>query len=522
MPKKIPIAAVIDIGSNELRLHIAQATNQTDEKHPEAVKYLENLSYPLSLGRDTFHAGKMSFDKVDKACEVIKNFLHVARGYGIRNVYTVASTAMGEAANVDYILDQIKIKTGVDVCVIDDLEEKRHIYKLLTHYAEDSLKKSAVIVYIGTGSMGVSLFIDGKMPRTWNIRVGSLRMCELFGELQEFTREFYRLMEEYLAGFTYKLRDELPEGIRHFIVSGPEIELIARLAMPEDSLPYGTPLFQIPREDFEAFYEKIKRKTTDRIAIDYDLDADKAESLLPAACIYQNLMDCTQAKVITASRMLPCDGILFEMLFPRRFAAIDKRFDKGTLLSAKELAARHGANIPHGELVRDFAIMIFNKIKKLHGLGNRDKLLLMAAALLHDIGECINTLDHHKISYEMVRRSDIVGLTQAEHEIVALICRYHSGAASPDLDEPCFSLLDSGTKVRVSKLAAMLRLADALDRSHIQKCQHIDVKLSDGTLIITVNTASNFALEKWSFEEKGRFFAEVFGIKARLKIRKLQ
>lgn len=521
MPKKAPTAAVIDIGSNELRLHIAQAPKQPTEKDSEKIEYLESLVYPLSLGRETFFEGKMSFDKVDQACDVIKNFLHVSRDYGVRNVYTVAGTAMREAENMDFILDQIKIKTGIDVQVIDDLEEKRHIYKLLTHHAEDFLKKSAVIVYIGTGSMGVSLFIDGKMARTWNIRVGSLRMGELFGDLQEFTREFYRLMEEYLAGITYKLRNELPKGIQHFIVSGPEIELIAKLVISKGTPPFGVPLFDIPRKDFDEFYEKIKRKTTDKIASDYALDGDIAESLLPAACIYQNLLNCTSAKAITASRMLPCDAVLFEMLYPKRFAAIEKRFDKGTVLSAREIALKYHANIPHIEQVRDFALMIYDKIKKLHGLGGRDKLLLTAAALLHDIGEYINTLDHHEISYEMVRRSDIVGLTHGEIEIVALLCRYHSGEAVPDLKEPCYANLNASTRVRVSKLAAMLRLADSLDLGRAQKCHNIDVKLSDGMLNITINTSANMALEQWAFADKGQFFAEVFGIKAMLKIKKL-
>lgn len=519
MSKMPSIAAVIDIGSNELRLHIAQTSNSV-KKEPEAVKYLESLSYPLSLGRDTFHAGKMSFDKVDRACEVIKNFLHVAKGYGVReqNVRTVASTAMREAANLDYILDQIKIKTGVIVHVMDDLEEKRHIFKLLTHYAEDSLKKSAVVVYIGTGGMGVTLFVDGKMSRTWNILVGSLRTGELFGDIQEYTRDFYRLMEEYLAGYTYKLREDLPEDIQHFIVSGQEIDVIAGLVLGE-SPTLGTPLFEVPREDFEGFYEKIKRKTTDLIATDCHLDLDRAESLLPAACIYQNLLDCTSAANITASRMLPCDAILFEMLHPKCFAAIDKRFDKGTVFSAKELAARHNTNIPHGELVRDFAVIIFDKLRKVHGLGSRDKLLLVAAAFLHDIGECVNTLEHHKISYEMVRRSDIAGLIQHEKEIVALICRYHS--LTPDLDAQHYSTLPSETKVRVSKLAAMLRLADSLDKSHTQKSKQIEVSFSENTLIITIRTETNLALEQWAFAEKGRFFEEVFGIKAELCIKKI-
>jgi exopolyphosphatase/guanosine-5'-triphosphate,3'-diphosphate pyrophosphatase len=515
MHNKNQTAAVIDIGSSEMRLHIAQASGEAKE----SVKYLESLSYPLSLGRDTFHAGKMSFHKADKACEVIKNFMHVAKGYGVRaqNVRVVACTAMREASNVDYILDQIKIKTGVNVHVMDDLEEKRHIYKLLTHYAEDLLKKSAVIVYIGTGSIGVNLFVDGKMPRTWNIRVGSLRMGELFGDLQEFTRDFYRLMEEYLAGYTYKLRDELPENIQNFIVSGQESGVISGLILPEKP-PHHMPLYEISRRDFENFYEKIKHQTTDRIAADYNIDMDMAESVLPASCICQNLIECTHANVITGSRMLPCDAILFETLHPRRFAAIDKRFDKGTILSAKELAARFNANIPHCEQVRDFALLIFNKINKLHGLGKRDELLLTAAAYLHDIGECINTLEHNIISYEMVRRLDIVGLTQAELEMVALICRYHS--STPNLRAISYNVLTSETKVRVSKLAAMLRLADSLDRSHTQKLSDIHVHFSENALIITIHTNENLSLEHWAFSQKGKFFEEVFGINAKLKIKK--
>ncbi|MDR0273410.1 MAG: HD domain-containing protein, partial [Clostridiales bacterium] len=337
-----------------------------------------------------------------------------------------------------------------------------------------------------------------------------------FGDLQEYTREFYRLMEEYLAGYTYKLRDELPEGIKHFIVSGQEINILAEILTTENSPSKETPLFEISRNDFAELYEKIKRKTTDRIAVEYNLDADKAESLLPAACICHNLLECTDAKVIAASRMLPCDAILFEMLFPSRSAAIDKKFDKGTTLSVRELATRHNANIAHCEIVRDFAIMIFNRIKKLHGLESRDQLLLIAAAFLHDIGESVNTLDHHKISYEMVRRSDIVGLTQTEQRIVALICLYHS--SSPDL-KFCKNL-PTETIVRISKLAAMLRLADSMDRSHTQKSKNAEVKLSDTSLTITINTNANLSLEQWAFSEKGRFFEEVFGIKAALKIKK--
>ena len=515
MIKKSHAAAVIDIGSSEMRLHIAEAGVQSTK----TVRYLDRLIYPLSLGRDTFHAGKMNFDKVDKACEIIRNFLYAAKGYGVRNVRTIAGTAMREAENADYILDQIKIKTGVDVQVVDDLEEKLQIYKLLSYYAKESLKKSAIIVYTGTGSIGISLFAKGRMPRTWNIRAGSLRMSELFGDQQEYTKDFYRLMEEYLASFTKKLRAKLPEGIEHFIVSGTEIEAISRL-VTNSSPPYDSPLFDVPREDYEEFYDTVKRKTVSRISSDYGIEVHNAESLLPAACIYHDLLGCTEAKAITATCMLPCDAYLFEMLYPKLFASVEKSFDKCTILSARILAKENDIEAEHGELVSEYSNMIFDKLKKLHGLGGRDKVLLTVAALLHDVGKSVNDLDHNLISYEIVRRLNLVGITQKEQEIIALICRYHSGD-SPHLEEPNYTNLDFGTRVRVSKLTSMLRLADALDRSSTRiKYKNLDVKLSETALYVTAHTSEYVALEEWTFKEKSGFFQEVFGIKAVLRVKK--
>ncbi|MCL2203294.1 MAG: HD domain-containing protein [Defluviitaleaceae bacterium] len=515
-PKKPPIAAVIDIDSSELRLHIAQARTHPESER-EGVRYLESLRYPLSLGRDTFHAGKMRFDKVDRACEVIKNFLLAAKGYGVRHVRTVANAEAREAMNIDYILDQIKIKTGVNVDLMDDLDEKRLIYKLLSHYAEDSLKQSALMVYIGTGNIGVNLLENGRVPQTWNIPVGSLRMGELFGQLQEYTREFHRLLEEYLMSFTQHLAAAIPQGIAHFIVSGQEIDLIARLTGVDAA---DAPLFALPRACLLELGEKIKRKTPERIAAEFNLPIEKADALLPAVCIYQNLLALTQAQTLSASRMLPCDAVLFDMLHPKRFAAMDKRLARSTEISVRLLAERYRCNMAHGKQVRDFALAIFDKLKKLHGLGTRDKLLLNVAAILHETGEFVNIRDHHLHSYDIVRASDIVGLGAKETEIVALICRYHSWLA-PWEGDACYAVLEREEKVRVSKLVALLKLADALDRSYTQKFSEIDTRLTDGALTITVSTQTNAALEQWAFAEKGQFFAEVFGLKAQLRVRKV-
>ncbi len=507
MPKKAKAntVAVIDIGSNELRLKIAQ-----DSK--EKLKYIESLNYPLSLGRDTFTTGKISFEKVDKTCDIIKNFLTVTEAYGVSAIRAVATTAVREAQNTDYILDQIKIKTGLSVNVIDDTEEKLFIYKLMSLLIDDDYKKSAMMIYMGSGNIGISVMDDGKIPFIQNIKMGSLRISEMFGDIQEYSSEFYTVVEEYTKSFTDFLDGEIPDNIKHFIVSGHEIAVIANLCgVKADGL-----ILKLPKESFLKLYDDVKHKTADRISADYKIPHEKAELLLPALCIYNNLLNFTKADHILAPAVFLVDSIIYEMLYEDEFAAINKSFSKNTIMSAREHASRYVAIESHCQTVEGYALKIFDKMKKIHGLGNREKLLLQTAAILHDAGKFINMHRHYENSYMIVKNTDIVGLNQAETEIVALICLYHSRLIPNPLDTR-YSGLDLPSRVLVSKLTAILRIADSLDRSHTKKFKDIDVKTVENELIITVTTDKSIDLEQWSFNEKGAFFEDVFGMKPILK-----
>ena len=517
--KKPRIAAVIDIGSNEIKLMIAQASS-SEEAEPsgkyQTPKYLENLSYPLGLGRDTFQTGRIGFDKTEKACEIINNYLKVIKDYGVRDAKAIATTAVREAGNMDYILDQIKIKTGLSVHVLDDMEEKNYLYKLLTHCAGEEMLRSAMMVYIGTGNIGVSVIQDGQMPYVRIIKVGSLRMGELFGDLEGYTSDFYLLMEEYLASFTDVLGNEISKDIKYFVASGHEIGLIAELTGVKAEAPF----YNIPRKKILALYNDIKTKSDAQTAADYKIDIERAGLLLPAACIYQNLLGFTGAEQITAARFLPCDAVLYEMLYSKTFMQLNKSQGRSTLLSARALAKRFEANEAHYTHVNGFAMTIFDKMKKIHGLGGREKLLLQTAAILHDTGKFINNREHYRHSCEIIRGSDIAGLSQLETNIVALISLNHS-RLTPSTSEPMYAALTVENRVRVSKLAAILRLSDALDRSHTKKFPPITVKTTTDAMTVHVETDSNAALEQWSFNDKGNFFEEVFGIKAKIKVKRL-
>ena len=506
---RIELAAVIDIGSSELRLKTAQFAKTR-------IKYLESLTYPLSLGRDTFNTGKIGFDKVDKACDIIRNFMIIIREYGIENIRVVATTAVREAVNMDYFLDQAKIKTGFSISVMDDMEEKLYIYKLLTRLLKDEVKNSALMVHIGSGNLGLSALENGRIQFMQNIKVGSLRISELFGEIQEYSNEFYIVLEEYLHSFTDMLETVIPENTKHFIVSGTEVSIASELI---GSVKKGV-FKMIPKDKFLDFYNEVKFKTTERAAADYHIAFEKAELLFPAMCIFHDLLRFTQAERIIAAELMLSDAILYEMLCPQEFAAINKDFSKSTLLSAMALAKKCDAMESHYKQVENFAVKIFDKMKKLHGLGHREKLLLQTAAILHDIGKFINISDHYRHSYDMITGADITGLNQLETEIAANLALYHSHWAPSPSDEN-YKRLNLYNRVLVSKLTAILRLADALDRSHAQKFDEIDVKITGNELMVTISTDENIDLEQWSFMVKGAFFEEVFGIKAVIRKKKV-
>ncbi len=501
---KPPMAAVIDIGSNELRLKVAQGG--------KVIKTIESLSFPLSLGRDTFHNGKISFEKVEKACTTIKNFLTVVKQYGVTDIRAFATTAVREATNSNYILDQIKIKTGLDITVMDDMDEKSYIYKLLSAMLDDDVRQSSMMIYLGSGNIGISVTENNRMPFMQNVKIGALRISEIFGDMPEYTSEFYLILEEYLSSFTDMLDNDIPDAIGHFIVAGYFSALIAELCGAETK----NDVRYIPKDRFLKLYDDIKHKTSEQISDEYDIPFERTELLLPVVCICHNLMGFTNAELIVSPDIMLSDAILYEMLRPDEFAKLSKEFYKNTVHSAQAIAKKYFAVEEHYKTVAKFALTIFDKMKKIHGMGAAEKLYLHTAAILHDIGKYINLKGHYYQSCNIIRGTDIVGLNGLQTKLVAAICLYHSRLL-PSENDDIYRDLSTENKVLVSKLAAILRIADALDRSHMHKFDDIDVKITDDELMVTINTDDNIAVEMWSFNQKAAFFEEVFGLKAALR-----
>jgi exopolyphosphatase/guanosine-5'-triphosphate,3'-diphosphate pyrophosphatase len=174
----------------------------------------------------------------------------------------------------------------------------------------------------------------------------------------------------------------------------------------------------------------------------------------------------------------------------------------------------------HSTHVADLCLQIYDQTEAWHGLDARYRLLLEVAALLHEVGLVVSTRNHHKHSMYLIINSELFGLGRKDLELVALIARYHRRAA-PKPTHPIYSELDRETRILVSKLAAILRVADSLDRMHDQHIRRLHCRRRDDRLVLEIADVEDLTLENMALKQKGGLFEMVYGCEVEFQLRSL-
>lgn len=505
------MAAVAYIGSRVLQFRIT-------EDGKENIRELEFMESPSDLGHQTFSTGRIRYESVETLCERINDFKILAMDYDITDINLFATTALRDAINRYYILDQIKIRTGLDVEIIEDAEEKRMFYDRIIQHVEshDALKnKNAVISYIGTGSIGATYYDSSHIVHTQNIPLGTLKLRESLGDKYRESSDFYIFMEEYLSNPLQLFSRSLPNsGIENMIVSGKQTDLLTKLfdITLEEEVGF------ISREDFLEKYDEIKHDTPEQIAYEHELRLAEAELLLPALCIYKTIFEMTTAKTMTVIQMKFSDTLSWKIHDPKDYKERILIFRDHTVASSRYMAQQYNYDAKHSAAVEERALEIFDEIKKIHGLGKKDRLLLQVAAIMHSLGEFEGTEVYQQIVYDMLKCFNIVGLRQQDMIVIAeasFKAMHHTDEG--DFIEPTLS---KGQQIKITKMAAILKVAEALDISRKQKFRKIDISTSGKKLRFYAECGQNFILEEWGFARASIFFRRIFGIEAKLSVKR--
>ncbi len=512
--KKKTVMTAIDLGSYSLKMKIVEVGEQG------SIRILENLSKPASLGKDVYSLGKVRYETVDEICDIITGFKKLMLEYGSKKTQAVATSAIREASNKDHLIDLITLKTGIKVEVLNNAREKFLTYKAIRSFLPDFEKiynEGVMLVEVGSGNVEVTLYQNGYLVLTHSIKLGHLRLRKTLAGLEKRSMDFPQLLEEYVDSRTDRL-DNLKQSfsIPHFMVLGSEMKTINRLCNKTDR---AGELNEIPLKKFKKFFLEVFDKPTPRVSRDYGLHADLAASLLPSMIIINKFLGMTKAKKIITPFVSLNDGLVADYTNKRFKTRHHEDFETDILKQARALAVKYETNLEHVENVENNALILFDSLKQTHGLKRMDRLLLQVAALLHDNGKFVNLERHHELSCELVRGSDILGLSNSEMNIVAAVTRYHSDHSPSKLDDNTMPLTGKD-RIVASKLVALIRLADALDTSHRQKLNNIRVGLKEKELTVRAESETDTTLEEWVFDKNSPFFQEIFGLSPHITIKR--
>ncbi len=199
----------------------------------------------------------------------------------------------------------------------------------------------------------------------------------------------------------------------------------------------------------------------------------------------------------------------------------NSEFSNQIIRSAFDLARRYDVDQAHAQHVADLSQLLFDQLKEQHKLDPRHEVILYVAALLHEVGQFISIRSHHKHAMYVIRNSELFGLSRRDLNLVALTVRYHR-RASPQPTHEGYTALDREDRVAVSKMAALLRVAVALDESRSQRIKELECRREDSQLVISVPGVDDLSLEQLAMRQSGSLFEEILGMSVQLRVKRYE
>ena len=494
----MPAAAAIDIGSNGVRLAIGVRS----ERRP--LELLGSWRESVRLGKDVFSSGKISDESIAELENALNRFGTTCRNHKVSRVRAVGTSALREAKNLKKVLREIKSRTGIPIEPIPPEEEARLVFLAVASQVPP-ISGTALLVDIGGGSIELSLVENGELIRSESAPMGALRVLKLFESRSSTPKIVDRLVREYARGIRQQfMQEHRRHSIRRCYGTGGNIEALGQL---RKQICKGDHTDRITLPELAEILEKLQSMSVKDRIDELGLRPDRADVIFPAAAVMHQLLVEAKVEELFIPGVGLKEGLLLEQLEDHP-PELDIR--RKTLLDyGIELGRHYDFDEKHGKAVASHARSLFFQTQSLHHLRDEFALYLELAALLHDIGQFIGYPSHHKHSYYLLSHSTFVGLLPWERQIVASIARYHR-KSEPKPQHESFSDLRPEDREPVRRLAAILRIADALDRQHESLVNRLDTTITDSVVTLRLSGRGDMLLESWAAKKKSDMFESVF------------
>lgn len=506
--------AAICVGSTVTEMKIFEFTSR------KMMKEIDCVSTRLNLGTDAYAMKQISSANAEKLCAVLRDFRRIMDGYRITDYRACATSAFREARNRMIMQDYIEKQTGIRIEVLSNSEQRFVDYQaiaLVTSEFESIIQNPAAIVDIGGSSMQISLFDKDKLITTQNIRVGSITIRERLAPLEKNGRHFEQMVREILDheldGFNKLYQKD--RQIRNLIViGGSQFELMKQYAKKNRKIT------SVSKAEFQKTYEQISGMNPDEIARGFALSPEDSVAVGPSAIFCKALMENFGVDTVWLPGCSMCDGLAYDYGVQKRYIQNGHKFEEDIIAAARSISKRYKCSQAHIRNLEGLALQVFDRMKKVHGMGSRERLLLQIAVILHNCGKFISLENVSECAFNIIMATEIIGLSHAEREMIAYTVKFNTSPYTYYTERTGQSDLSADEYLCVAKLTAILRIVNALDRTHRQKCEEATVTLKEHELRIVVTSREDLSLEIGTFQEKAAFFEEVFNVHPVLKLKK--
>ena len=508
-PPSFPFrVAAIDIGSNAVRFLAAEVAGR------EAFRHLGYIREPVRLGADAFGDGRLGDEVMGAAVAAMARFRKEMDELEVSGYRAVATSAVRDSQNGAELVDRVWNECGIRIETITGVEEA-HLVWLAVRGRIDLGDGDWVLVDLGGGSVEISLVDRDQLAWSESHPLGTVRLLEELGDLAgESPDRVRRRLEDHAAMLRISAITR-PLGAAGMVATGGNMEEIATLA---GSRPDSRGVSRVRLDTLRAVIDRLAALTPRERVKELGLRVDRADVILPAAVVYERIARLLGVHQIIVPNVGVKDGLLLDAVDDLlEHGGHEARLERETVAGATALARRYDSDAAHAEQVTRLSLLLFDQLRELHGLGDVDRRILLAAALLHDIGQYVSYRRHHKHSYYLIANSELPAFTPSQILLVALVSRYHR-RSEPKEEHEGYGELSRSDRDLVDRLAALLRVADALDREHQQQVTGVTATVEDDELVLAVEGTGDLLPERWAVQRKAKLAERVFGLRVRFSV----
>ncbi|HJQ69598.1 MAG TPA: Ppx/GppA phosphatase family protein [Blastocatellia bacterium] len=530
--------AAIDIGSNSIHLVIVRAE---PGQHLEIVDREKEM---VRLGSGTLRAHKLSKQTIERAVTTLRRFKRMAEANKVDLIIATATAAVRESHNADEFIETVRKEVGLNVQLLPGVEEARLI-ALAVSEVTDFNGRRALIIDIGGGSTEFIVTSGAGPELLLSMRLGAVRLTEKFITTDPISHEERERLAATIRADLTRVVWEIRRLGFDFVIgtSGTITNMVSAIvqaeaaAHMEDHSDYEPFSQTVTLSQIKRMNRRLSGMTVRERGRVPGLEKDRADIVIAGGLLLETILSALGAKEITSCDWSLREGVILNYLrkhapesqaaeaainsapSPDASGPVDIR-----MRSVLSVARRYDYDAPHSHHVARLATRIFDDTQDLHGMGDQERHLLEYASLLHDIGYHIAHNNHHRHSLYLIKNSEMPGFTGNEIAIMAAVVRYHRGSMPKrgiDLrmrrEHEDFLSVERSHRPTVLKLAAILQMADGLDRSHQQLVRDVRCEVNGTTATMQIESDSESDLELWSADRKARWFREIFRVSVKFE-----